>query len=315
MNAVMSVAVAVLLGGTLGVGLWSLLAAIPRWGAEPLVRRVAPYVRDVSDPQGTSLPSVAPADPAAFILRGLRRIWGGLVGAVSRVWGVSDALTGRLGRAGWQLTAAQYRERQLGAALGAALVGAVCVVVARVAGNSSPAVMILPVLAAMAGALTVELMLSRAVTRRRARIDDELPTVLEFLALCLSAGESLLDAIRRTANVGVGDLSSEMRGVVLAVGTGSPLAEALTTFSSRVDVPGVRRAVDHLVAALERGAPLAAVLKDQAADARDDHKRALLEKAGQNEVLMLVPLVFLILPLSVVIAVFPGIALLGNGFQ
>ncbi|MGF3054085.1 type II secretion system F family protein [Microbacterium sp. YY-03] len=315
MNPVLNVAIAVLMGGMLGLGLWSLLSVIPRWGAEPLVRRVAPYVRDVTDQQGTSLPLVAPTDPAAFIARGLRRLWGAVVGVVSRVWGVSDALTARLARAGWRLTAAQYRERQLGAALGAALVGALLAVVARVAGNSSPAVLILPVLAAMAGGMAVEFTLSRAVTRRRARIDDELPTVLEFLALCLSAGEGLLDAIRRTANVGVGDLSAELRGVVLSVGTGAPLADALAAFSARVDVPGVQRAVDHLVAALERGAPLAAVLKDQAADARDDHKRALLEKAGQNEVLMLVPLVFLILPLSVAIAVFPGIALLGNGFQ
>lgn len=315
MTPVMTAAVAVLLGGTLGVGLWSLLAAIPRWGAEPLVRRIAPYVRDVSDPQGTSLPTVAPTDPAAFLVRAARRIWAGFVALVARVWGVSDALSARLGRAGWQMTATQYRERQLGVVVVAALVGALLAVVARLAGNTSPAVIILPILAAGAAVLGAEFLLSRAVSRRRARIDDELPTVLEFLALCLSAGEGLLDAIRRTAGVGVGDLSAELRGVVLAVGTGSPLADALAAFSARVDVPGVQRAVDHLVAALERGAPLAAVLKDQAADAREDHKRSLLEKAGQNEVLMLVPLVFLILPLSVVIAVFPGIALLGTGFQ
>ena len=315
MSVAMNIAVAVLLGGALGIGLWSLLAALPRWGAEPLVRRVAPYVRDVSDPQGSSLPTVAPADPAAFIVRGAGRLWRGFVAAISRVWGVSDALTARLARAGWGFTAAQYRERQLGIALGAALVGAVLAVAVRVAGNPSPAVVILPLLTAGAAGIAMEFTLSRAVTRRRARISDELPTVLEFLALCLSAGEGLLDAIRRTANVGVGDLSAELRRVVLAVGTGSPLADALAAFSARVDVPGVQRAVDHLVAALERGAPLAAVLKDQAADARDDHKRTLLEKAGQNEVLMLVPLVFLILPLSVVIAVFPGIALLGTGFS
>ena len=315
MTMAMSVAVSILLGAALGTGLWSVLAALPRWGAEPLVRRVAPYVRDISDPQGSSLPLVAPADPAAFLVRTARRAWGAVVSALSRVWGSSDVLAARLVRAGWHMSAARYRERQLGIALGAGLVGALLVVVARLAGHSSPTLVVFPLLVALVGGMAVEVALSRAVARRQARISDELPTVLEFLALCLSAGEGPLDAIRRTANVGVGDLSAELRGVVLAVGTGSPLADALTDFAARVDVPGVQRAVDHLVAALERGAPLATVLKDQAADAREDHKRALLEKAGQNEVLMLVPLVFLILPLSVVIAVFPGIALLGTGFQ
>ena len=69
------------------------------------------------------------------------------------------------------------------------------------------------------------------------------------------------------------------------------------------------------VAAIDRGAPLAQVLQAQAADAREDAKRVLIEKAGRKEIYMLLPLVFLILPLSVLIAVFPGIVLLRLGLS
>ena len=53
----------------------------------------------------------------------------------------------------------------------------------------------------------------------------------------------------------------------------------------------------------------------KAIDAREDAKRALIESAGRKEILMLLPLVFLILPLSVLFAVFPGIVMLKLGIS
>ena len=69
-----------------------------------------------------------------------------------------------------------------------------------------------------------------------------------------------------------------------------------------------------MIAVLERGTPLAEVLQAQASDARGTAKRDLLESGGKKEVLMLVPLVFLILPLTIIFAIFPGIFVLQAGF-
>ena len=68
----------------------------------------------------------------------------------------------------------------------------------------------------------------------------------------------------------------------------------------------VRRFADAFVVALERGTPLADVLRAQAADARDAARRELTERAARREVLMLLPVVFLVLPITVVFALFPG---------
>ena len=165
----------------------------------------------------------------------------------------------------------------------------------------------------MVAAVVYEQQLTRAAKRRVARIEEELPTVLEFLALCLAAGEGLRDALRRVGDVGTGVLTEELRGAVLASGTGSSLADALLSVAKTCEVPALSRAVEHLVAAIDRGAPLALVLQEQAVDAREEAKRALIEAAGRKEILMLLPLVFMILPLSVVFAVFPGIVLLKLG--
>jgi len=170
-----------------------------------------------------------------------------------------------------------------------------------------------PVVAAIAGLVACDTALERRATRRVARIQAELPTVLEFLALSLAAGEGLLDALRRVARVGSGELAGELGRVVADVGTGIPVARAFDDLGRRLAMPAVSRLVDQLAGSLERGTPLAEVLRAQAQDAREIAKRELLESAGRKEVGMLVPLVFLILPLTIVFALFPGVVVLQLG--
>lgn len=310
MSELTDAAIAVLLGGLLAGGVLAILAAAPRWRAAPLATRIAPYVRDVvadsALPRGI-LPQagVLPADPRPLRAR-FREL-------LLRSFGGGEVLERRLRQAGVALDAGTYRARQLAWAVGGFAVGTVLVIVLVLTGRMAAPAVMLPVLLGVAAAVAVDLLLGVRVKNRLGRLGDELPTTLEFLALCLSAGEGFLDALRRVASVGSGELTQELRQVVLAVSTGSPLAEALGEMSRRLDLPGLSRAVDQIVAALERGAPLAAVLHAQASDAREDAKRTLIEQAGRREILMLLPLVFLILPLSVLYAVFPGVFILRLG--
>jgi hypothetical protein len=52
---------------------------------------------------------------------------------------------------------------------------------------------------------------------------------------------------------------------------------------------------------------LGVVLRAQAADVREQHKRDLIEAGGRREVLMLVPVVFLELPVVILFALYPGL--------
>ncbi|WP_125132213.1 type II secretion system F family protein [Microbacterium sp. 10M-3C3] len=298
-------AVAVLLGTALGIGVCLLASLAPRVSAPPLVRRIAPYVRDIADPQGLG--------PVASPLPTLREAAHATIARVARLFGASDALTRRLSQAGWDMDAPTFRARQLLWALAGLACGALVVVASVVLGAFSPATVVVAPVFAAAGALVLDARLTHAARARTRRIEEELPTVLDFVALCMSAGEGILDSLRRVGAIGSGELTAEIRAAVIATGTGQPLAEALTDLGRRLDVVPLTRALDHLVAALERGAPLAAVLHAQAGDAREDAKRGLIEQAGRKEILMLLPLVFLILPLSVLYAVFPGIFLLRLG--
>jgi len=186
-------------------------------------------------------------------------------------------------------------------------------VILALAGRLTAGAAVLPPVAASAAAALVDLRLTSAARRRRARVEEELPTILEFLSLCLAAGEGLRDALQRVGEIGSGELTVEIRRAVLDSGTGSNLSDALLDLGRRLDVPALSRAIEHLVAAIDRGAPLAGVLQDQAGDAREDAKRSLIEQAGKKEIAMLFPIVFLLLPMSVLFAVFPGIVMLRLG--
>jgi tight adherence protein C len=91
---------------------------------------------------------------------------------------------------------------------------------------------------------------------------------------------------------------------------GQPLTAALTGLAERTTLESFARFIQGLVVAMERGTPLADVLRAQAVDVREVGKRALLEAGGRKEISMMVPVVFLILPVTVLFALYPGLVTL-----
>ncbi len=309
-----ALAAAVPLGILLGLGLWSLLALVPRIGAPRLATRVAPYLVDVS-PAARELAARRPSEPATLLVGMFLPVVGRLRLALSRVLGGDGTIAARLRQAGSVITVERFRSRQLLWAAGGAVLGVlVAALMARVSAAGLPLQLATAVIVAAIGLLAPEQLLARAARARLARISVELPTVLEFLTLSLSAGEGILDALKRVARTGNGELSRELGRVVSELNTGVPLVDALNRCAAMIGLPNLTRTIDQLLGALERGTPLVEVLRAQAQDAREETKRALLAAAGRKEVAMLVPLVFLILPVTIVFAIFPGILVLQFGF-
>ena len=98
------------------------------------------------------------------------------------------------------------------------------------------------------------------------------------------------------------------------VRAGATLAEALAEMADRIRLTAMTRFVDAITVASERGTPIAAVMRAQAQDVRDAAKRELMETAGKKEIGMMVPIVFGVLPLTIVFAVFPGLSLIDMNY-
>ncbi|WP_432535445.1 type II secretion system F family protein [Kineococcus arenarius] len=284
-----------LLGGVGAVLVWR---GVPVRRTASLEARIAPYV---SRPAGRGWREVA------------RRALRAAAGACGRLLGSTPAVRARLDVLDPEREVAHHRAEQVLWALAGAGAGALLCGTAALRGSLTPvAALGLLVSGALAGALLRDAALARRVQRRRAEVEEELPAVAELLALSVGAGEGVAAALQRVAGDG-GALAADLRRALAEAGTGAPLVEALTATADRLGVPALGRFVDGLAVAVETGSPLAAVLRAQAADARESQRRRLLEEGGRREVRMLVPVVFGVLPVTVVFAVFPGLAQLDLG--
>jgi tight adherence protein C len=222
-----------------------------------------------------------------------------------------DELRRRLDRAGLDQSVESFRTRQVvWTVLGLTVGLAAALLLAATRGSPPVPLVALVILCGAVGFVLCDQQLSRAVRRREERMLAEFPTIAELLALAVTAGEGPVPALERVAVTARGELSGEISTMLAEVRAGAPIAAALTAMADRTGLPSLTRFAEGVAVALERGTPLAEVLRAQAQDVRESGRRALMEAGGKKEVAMLVPVVFLILPITVVFAVFPSLATL-----
>ena len=297
-------------GGLLGLlaaaGLLLATRRLPVVRRPRLDDRLAPYLRDAARPSSllrtertlTPFPTLERL-AAPFLADGAR--------LVERLLGGTASARHRLDRAGGTTTLEEFRAEQVlwgGVGLLAGLVGSLALA-ARGAASPVP-LLVLCLLSTVAGVLARDHWLTRQVERREGRMMAEFPTVAELLALAVAAGEGPVGALERVTAVSRGELAKELGRALADARAGASLVQALHGIGGRTSLPALSRFVDGVAIAVERGTPLADVLRAQAVDVREAGKRALLEAGGRKEIAMMVPVVFLVLPVTVLFALFPG---------
>lgn len=294
------------LGGTAAAGLLLVLRVALAGRRPTLEQRVLPYVRDLP-PVARRLPPAGdrPTSAAAAVFGPWVQ---SVAGLVDRVLGGTASVRRRLERAGLPISVHEFRVEQVVWGLVAfAGTAAVSLLVAlRSPGRAVP-LLVLCLVAFATGALLRENRLTSQVKERERRMLAEFPTVAELLALAVAAGEGPVSALDRVVSRSRGELSGELARVLAEVRTGTPVSRALDDLAARTGVPVVARFAEAVAVALERGTPLTEVMHAQAADVREAGRRALIETGARKEVLMMVPVVFLVLPVTVMFAFWPGV--------
>lgn len=107
-----SVAWGVVFGGLLGLGLWSVVAVLPRVGGPTLAERVAPYIVDVSE--GARLFTLKRmTDPLPILGTLLAPAAHRLVELVAKVLGGNAIIQRRLAQAGRASSVHRFRAEQV----------------------------------------------------------------------------------------------------------------------------------------------------------------------------------------------------------
>ena len=294
------------LGLLAGVGLVITVSRLPALRRPRLEDRLGPYLRDTSAPSRL-LRIERAITPFPTMERIMAPFMADAIRLVERVLGGAVSARRRLDQAGRGMTLEQFRAEQVLWGGGGLLVGIGLSALATANGGFRVVpLLVLCLVATIAGVLARDRWLSREVALREERMMAEFPTVAELLALAVAAGEGAVGALERVTRVSRGELARELGRALADARAGSSLIQALEGIATRTTLPPLARFVDGVAIAVERGTPLAEVLRAQAVDVREAGKRALLEAGGRKEIAMMIPVVFLVLPVTVLFALFPG---------
>ncbi|AEH08622.1 MULTISPECIES: type II secretion system F family protein [Protofrankia] len=307
-----------LIGLLTGLGLLIIIRRSPVVRRIRLADRMDPYLRDapaqsrlLADRPRTTMSSRSGLEEL------LRPFVRDAAGRLDRFLGGRAALLRRLTQAGGRTSVEEFRVQQVICSAAGALVGAFLLLVRALTGVGPPSIVgVAMVVAGVAGGIVArDWWLTRAIREREERILIEFPTVAELLALAVTAGESPVGALERVSRLSHGELGRELRLALADARAGATLVQALEGMATRTTVPSLARFVDGMAVAIERGTPLAEVLRAQAVDVREAGKRQLLEAGGRKEIAMMVPVVFFVLPTTVIFAFYPALVSLSFNAQ
>jgi len=296
------------LGLVLGLGLLMIIGRLAATRRPTLESRVAPYVRDVPTLSRT-WQSVEPSDrPSSAFIALARPVVSQAADRLERVLGGRESIRRRLERTGTGESVEEFRFSQVvwglagfGSAFVLGLLGP-----AQEPGRVLPWFLVC-LAAAFLAILLRDNVLSRQVRRHEDQILAEFPAVADLLTLSVAAGEGPVSALARVVSSCRGALPDELARVLAESRTGVPVATALDSFARRSGLAIVSRFAEGFAVAIERGTPLVDVLTAQTGDVREASKRSLIEKGARKEVAMMVPVVFLIMPVTLLFAFFPGV--------
>ncbi|CCI52035.1 type II secretion system F family protein [Nostocoides jenkinsii] len=294
-----------LAGLLFAAGSWVAVRRLPWLRRPTLEARLAPYLSDAV--RHTRLRDRSVSSPGGVLAVLGRPLVGDIAGWIERILGGAASVRQRLLRAGKTPDVDRFRAEQVIAGALGGVAGAVVGVSAVLGNGSSPFLLVMIVFLGVGlGVIGWDHRLTRKAVRREELMLTEFPTIAELLALAVGAGEGAVGALERVCRLSNGALADELGRCLGDARAGANLPSALEGLANRTGLASLTRFVDGIVIAVERGTPLADVLRAQAQDVREESRRDLMEKGGKKEIAMMVPVVFLVLPITILFAVFPG---------
>ena len=246
------------------------------------------------------------------------------VGGTSQLMGrLGDAIGRRFGRVreaevrAELMSAGMYTTSPaalVGYRLVAALVlGGLLIAVAAV-GDSPLLFGALAVFGAATGWMAPLVYVRRRARHRRARIDRELPDLIDLLVVTMEAGLGFSGSLRVAAREVKGPLGDELRLTLQEEAMGLNLTEALSHLLERCDTPAMRSFVRSVVQGETLGVSIGTVMRNLAVETRKRRRSTAEERAQKAPIKLLFPLVFLIFPSVFIVLLLPALLQLRDAF-
>lgn len=135
----------------------------------------------------------------------------------------------------------------------------------------------------------------------------EVAQLSTLLAVASESGLSLVGALYETFSHAEGEVAARFKRLLVALELGGNIFDELSAIRSKAGNGALADLVVKLQVSLQFGSPLSDQLMQFAKSLRQQVAQAQLTQAAKKENLMLMPLVFLILPVTVLFALFPAL--------
>lgn len=177
--------------------------------------------------------------------------------------------------------------------------------VALLTGGSGARVVFFGLAGGMVGAFLGRSRVENAVRRRRDSIRSELYTINQLIAMYMRVGGGAIDGIRYVVTRARGITADDMAGVLLLHERGWSLREALERAERLTPEPEAGRTYRLIAVAQEQGADLAEALLDLSKELRAGRRDELRRQAARRRILMVIPVVVILAPVTVLFMAAP----------
>ena len=216
----------------------------------------------------------------------------------------TKALSEQLWQSGSRQTAREYLATNI-TVVGLAIAGAFFF--SRMAVLGGMATLYLTGITVFAVYTVARFRLTGNITKRKNKIEDSLPDVLDLLSVSVSAGLGFDQALLYVVERCEGPLVDELAITQKEISLGRARSEALKRLAVRCDVNPLNIFVSAVIQADTLGIPIANVLSTQADNIRNLHRQKIEERAAKLPVKILIPIVFLVFPNLFIVILGPAV--------
>ena len=150
--------------------------------------------------------------------------------------------------------------------------------------------------------------------RRHAKIRRALPDMLDMLTISVQAGLGFDMALVKLVRNATGPLAEEFGRMLAEVQAGGSRRDAFRHMGDRTEVPELDSFITAMVQADVFGVSISGILSAQSLELRKKRRQLVEEKAQKAPVKMVFPIIFCMLPATMLVVLGPAVIAIGRAF-
>jgi len=201
---------------------------------------------------------------------------------------------------------------QIGAAIAIPLLVIIAMALLRV--GVSVTSMLVVACSAVAGYEAPTWWLAHAARARKNRMRRALPDMMDMLTISVQAGLGFDMALVKLVRSTTGPLAEEFGRMLNEVQAGVSRREALRHMGERTDIPELDAFITAMVQADVFGVSVSGILQAQSLELRKKRRQFVEEQAQKAPVRMVFPIIFCMLPATLLVVLGPAVIAIGRTF-